>query len=202
MNTKKVRLIPGNGWYANAYLAGSVLVDAGVTPVLIEPYRSEITHIILTHAHYDHIAYLAHLAEYTGAEISIHSLDSGGLINDQDSLSMHFGAHSPGIQADHLLADGDTIEGWTVMHTPGHTRGSICLYDPLSKTLISGDTVFSDGGFGRYDFIGGSREQLTESLERLAMIPVEGLYPGHGLPVLSGGSRHISAAVQMIQRYG
>ncbi len=198
----KVRLIPGNGYYANAYLAGSVLIDAGVTPVSIEPYRNQIAHIVLTHSHYDHIAYLHHLAEYTGADVYIHSLDASGLTSDRDSLSMQFGAHAPGIQADHLLAEGDTIDRWTILHTPGHTMGSICLYDPETKTLISGDTVFSDGAFGRYDFPGGSRNMLEESLLRLHEMEVEGLYPGHGLPVDSGGSRHINAALQMIRMYG
>ncbi len=202
MSTTKVRLLPGDGFYANAYLAGPVLFDAGVTPVSIEPYRTGITHIIITHAHFDHIVYLAHLVQYTGAQVCIHAQDAEGLISDRESLAMNFGGHAPKIQADRIIHDGDTIEGWTVLHTPGHTKGSICLYDPESQALISGDTVFSDGAFGRYDFAGGSREALTESLERLSSIPVEGLYPGHGLPVISGGSRHISAALQMIRRFG
>lgn len=197
-----VRLIPGYGYYANSYIAGSVLIDAGVTPVAIEPYREQITHIILTHSHFDHIAYVRPIADFTGADIYIHSSDASGLINDRESLSMNFGAHAPGIKADHLLSDGDTVDRWTIFHTPGHTIGSICLYDPETGTLISGDTVFTDGAFGRFDFPGGSQKMLEGSLQRLHEIHVNGLYPGHGIPVDSGGSHHISAALQMIRMYG
>jgi len=197
-----VQLITGHGYYANAYIAGSVLIDAGVTPVAIEPYREQITHIVLTHSHYDHIAYLRPLADFTGAEICIHPSDAPGLISDRESLSLNFGAHAPGIRPDRLLSDGDIVDRWTVLHTPGHTTGSICLYDPVTCTLISGDTVFTDGAFGRFDFPGGSQNKLEESLQRLHGIDVKGLYPGHGIPVDSGGSHHISAALQMIRMYG
>ncbi|MDD1692906.1 MAG: MBL fold metallo-hydrolase, partial [Methanoregula sp.] len=65
--------------------------------------------------------------------------------------------------------------------------------------LISGDTVFSDGCFGRYDFSGGSRIELEQSLNRLSLLDVEGLYPGHGEPVESGGRRHIAAALGLMK---
>jgi glyoxylase-like metal-dependent hydrolase (beta-lactamase superfamily II) len=65
--------------------------------------------------------------------------------------------------------------------------------------LISGDTVFADGCFGRYDFPGGSRAELARSLERISSLDVEGLFPGHGEPVEQGGSRHIAAALGLIK---
>jgi glyoxylase-like metal-dependent hydrolase (beta-lactamase superfamily II) len=65
--------------------------------------------------------------------------------------------------------------------------------------LISGDTVFSDGCFGRYDFPGGSRMDLARSIDRLSLLEVEGLFPGHGEPVEQGGSRHITAAHKLIK---
>jgi glyoxylase-like metal-dependent hydrolase (beta-lactamase superfamily II) len=65
--------------------------------------------------------------------------------------------------------------------------------------LISGDTVFTDGAFGRYDFPGGSRQSLAHSLDRLGELDVEGLYPGHGQPVDCGGKRHIEAARQLMK---
>jgi glyoxylase-like metal-dependent hydrolase (beta-lactamase superfamily II) len=65
--------------------------------------------------------------------------------------------------------------------------------------LFSGDTVFSDGCFGRYDFPGGSRMDLARSLNRLSLLDVEGLYPGHGEPVETGGSRHIAAALGLMK---
>jgi len=66
----------------------------------------------------------------------------GGLIDDGKSLSMQFGSRSPGIVPDIVLSDGDTIGGLTVIHTPGHTPGSICLWSEKDRVLISGDTGF------------------------------------------------------------
>jgi len=195
-----VKLIPGIGMYANAYIArGTILVDAGVTPMAVEAYRNTIKYIVLTHCHYDHIAYLAPIIKMTGAKVCIHAADADGLKNDNQSLSMQFGAHSPGIIPDMLLNDGDTIEGYEIIHTPGHTPGSICLFDPETRDLISGDTVFSDGAFGRYDFPGGSRETLAASLDRLAELKATGLYPGHGVPARDLGERHIRAAQALIK---
>jgi glyoxylase-like metal-dependent hydrolase (beta-lactamase superfamily II) len=112
---------------------------------------------------------------------------------------MHFGARSPGILPDITLKDGDIIGGFTVIHTPGHTPGCICLFSEKDQLLISGDTVFTDGAFGRYDFPGGSRAELQRSLERLTPLAIEGLFPGHGSPVEEGGSRHIAAALSLIK---
>jgi glyoxylase-like metal-dependent hydrolase (beta-lactamase superfamily II) len=97
------------------------------------------------------------------------------------------------------LKEGDTIGDFCVLNTPGHTLGSICLFCEKEGVLISGDTVFTDGAFGRYDFPGGSRAELTKSLERLVSLNVEGLFPGHGMPVEEGGSRHIAAALRLIR---
>lgn len=195
-----IKLIPGRGMYANAYLAqGTILVDAGVTPMAVEAHRDSIKYIVLTHCHFDHIAYLNPLVKLTGAKVCIHAADAPGLTEDSQSLSMQYGEHSPGIAADMLLKDGETIEGLEVIHTPGHTPGSICLYNPETTDLISGDTVFADGAFGRYDFHGGSRESLQASLDRLVELKVSGLYPGHGVPALEKGERHIKAAHTLIR---
>jgi glyoxylase-like metal-dependent hydrolase (beta-lactamase superfamily II) len=195
-----IKLIPGRGMYANAYLAkGTILVDAGVTPMVVEAFRNTIRYIVLTHCHFDHIAYLAAIVKMTGAKVCIHPADGDGLRNDNQSLSMHFGAHSPGIIPDMLLNDGDMIEGYQIIHTPGHTQGSICLFDPDTRDLISGDTVFADGAFGRYDFPGGSKDMLEASINRLAELKVTGLYAGHGVPARDMGERHIRAAQTLIR---
>jgi hydroxyacylglutathione hydrolase len=195
----KVRWIPGQGALANSYIFGTVLVDAGVFPMAIQPYKDEIDTIVLTHCHFDHIAHVREIAHMCRAKIAIHRDDAGGLIDDGKSLSMQFGARSPGIVPDIVLSDGDTIGGLTVIHTPGHTPGCICLWSEADKVLISGDTVFTDGAFGRFDFPGGSRQALAKSLERLVPLDVEGLYPGHGEPVDCGGKRHIAAANQLMK---
>ncbi len=195
----RVRWIPEQSGLSNSYIFGTVLVDAGAVPMAVRPYKDEIDTIVLTHCHFDHTAYVKEIAHMCKAKVAIHTLDAGGLVDDARSLSLHFGARSPGVVPDVVLGEGDTIGGLTVLHTPGHTPGSICLFSEREGVLISGDTVFSDGCFGRYDFPGGSRMELTRSLERLSLLEVAGLYPGHGEPVEQGGSRHIAAAQELMK---
>ena len=198
-----VQWIPGRGFFGNSYLSGDILIDAGVLPTAVEPFRNRIGVIVLTHCHFDHIAHLQEIAHLTGAEVAIHECDAPGLLSGTDSLALHFGSRPLGIVPDMLLGEGDRVGNLLVLHTPGHTRGSVCFYHEQERSLISGDTVFSDGGFGRYDFPGGSRDDLVRSVRRLAGIDVEGLYPGHGDPVLSGGAQHIHAACEMLVKgYG
>ncbi len=195
----RVRWIPEQSGLSNSYIFGTVLVDAGAVPMAVKPYKDEIDTIVLTHCHFDHTAYVKEIAHMCKAKVAIHTIDARGLVDDAWSLSMHFGARSPGIVPDIILGEGDIIGELTVLHTPGHTPGSICLFSEREGVLISGDTVFSDGCFGRYDFPGGSRMELTRSLDRLSLLEVAGLYPGHGEPVEQGGSRHITAAQELMK---
>jgi glyoxylase-like metal-dependent hydrolase (beta-lactamase superfamily II) len=195
----QVRWIPEQSGFANSYIYGTILVDAGVLPMAIKPFKDQINTIVLTHCHFDHTARVKEIAHMCKAKVAIHKNDARGLLEDTFSLSMHFGARSPGIAPDVVLNEGDFIGDLQVLHTPGHTPGSICLLAERDLVLFSGDTVFSDGCFGRYDFPGGSRTELARSLDRLALLDVEGLYPGHGEPVEQGGSRHIIAARDLIK---
>jgi hydroxyacylglutathione hydrolase len=195
----QVRWIPEQSAFANSYIYGTILVDAGVLPMAVNPYKDQINTIVLTHCHFDHTARVKEISHMCKAKVAIHKYDVRGLVDDTQSLSIHFGARSPGIAPDIVLADGDFIGDLKVLHTPGHTPGSICLYSERDLVLFSGDTVFSDGCFGRYDFPGGSRMELALSLDRLSLLDVEGLYPGHGDPVEQGGSRHIIAAQELIK---
>lgn len=83
-----------------------------------------------------------------------------------------------------MLTDGAKIDlgdsTLRVIHTPGHTPGSICLYEAQSKSLFSGDTVFPYGSVGRTDLPGGSSRDLIRSISRLVKLDVSVLYPGHG----------------------
>jgi hydroxyacylglutathione hydrolase len=198
-----VRGIPGQGYLGNAYIVENVLIDAGILPHQIEPYRDEIETIVLTHCHFDHTAHLKEIAHLCDAEVAIHAADAQGLTEERFSLSLHFGSRSPGIRPDRYLEEADLVGPLRVLHTPGHTPGSICLYLEGEEALISGDTVFSDGGFGRYDFPGGDRGNLERSLDRLAALRVEGLFPGHGPSVQKDGHLHIVAACEFLKRgYG
>jgi glyoxylase-like metal-dependent hydrolase (beta-lactamase superfamily II) len=195
----QVTWVPEQSAYANSYIYGKILIDAGLPPMAIRPYKDEIDTIVLTHCHFDHTARIKEIAFMCKAQVAIHKNDARGLVDDAQSLSMNFGARSPGIAPDIILAEGDAIGELTVIHTPGHTPGSICLFSERDRVLISGDTVFSDGCFGRYDFPGGSRKELAQSLNRLSLLDVQGLYPGHGEPVAHGGSRHIAAALGLMK---
>ena len=104
-----IRWIPGRGIFANAFIAGSVLVDAGVLPMAVEPYRDEIAVIVLTHGHYDHTAHVREIAHMCSARVAVHEADAPALLDEMYSLSSHFGAHPPGILPDLLIRDGDLV---------------------------------------------------------------------------------------------
>ena len=119
----QVRWIPEQGAFANSYIFGTVLVDAGIFPMAIRQYRDEIDTIVLTHCHFDHIAHVKEIAHMCKAKVAIHRDDAAGLIDDARSLSMHFGARSPGIVPDIVLNDGDTIGGLHRHPYPGPYPG-------------------------------------------------------------------------------
>ncbi len=141
-----------------------------------------ITHVINTHGHSDHTSANAGIMEATGATLCIHRADAGqvvGLLNKGLSRVMG-GKGSP--KADCVLEDGDTIQigktGLTVIHTPGHTPGSICIH--AEGNLFTGDTLFV-GAVGRTDLPGGSSAKLLASIrEKLYTLRDETtVWPGH-----------------------
>jgi hydroxyacylglutathione hydrolase len=176
----------------------AALIDSGIDPSRILKRIGElgtgIDFLINTHCHYDHIDGDLRIKEKTNALICIHELDAG-LMEKGDmegTLAALFGGKIPKIDIDIKLVDGQIIDlgeiKLEVVHTPGHTPGSICLYEPKSRSLFSGDTVFSDG-VGRTDLEGGDWETLQRSIEKLLDLyrdsGIDKIYPGHG-PVGSG----------------
>ena len=146
--------------------------------------------IISTHGHWDHIGDNAAVAEHTGAQIAVHPLDRDRL-TDPKPLWAPFPI-PPSVPAVELAEGGAIRFGGlrlTVLHTPGHTEGSVCLYDADGGRLFSGDTLFA-GGWGRVDLAGGSAEQMAESIARLAGLddPLHVL-PGHGPATTIGRER-------------
>lgn len=144
------------------------------------------THIILTHGHFDHSQGVKALAERTGALICVHERDAVMLEDPRFSCANLYYrgniASYPRTKADVLLRDGDEIRSgsmvFRVMHTPGHTPGSVCL--DSGEILFCGDTVFAYG-YGRYDLWGGNREELSDSLAGIAELEENRkLCPGHG----------------------
>lgn len=139
--------------------------------------------ILLTHAHFDHIMAVDELCEATGAPVYVGAGDAPMLYDANFNLSaMVYPEQMVERTADRLLFEGDVVRvgdaTLTVMETPGHTRGSICLAG--ENVLFTGDTLFH-GSIGRTDLPGGDMGVLRHSLERLAAL--EGdytVYAGHG----------------------
>jgi glyoxylase-like metal-dependent hydrolase (beta-lactamase superfamily II) len=146
--------------------------------------------IVSTHHHWDHIGDNAPLAAATGADIAVHALDRPGLVDPQPMFAPF--PIPPCVPAVELAEGGEVRFGsirLRVIHTPGHTPGSVCLQSVDDGLLFSGDTLFA-GGWGRLDLPGGSEEAMVASLGRLAELePVVAVLPGHGPTTTIGRER-------------
>jgi glyoxylase-like metal-dependent hydrolase (beta-lactamase superfamily II) len=137
--------------------------------------------IVSTHRHWDHIGDNAAVADATGAQIAAHVLDRHGLEHPTTMLApFPIPPSVPAID----LAEGSKIKfgelELEVLHTPGHTEGSVCLLATRERLLFTGDTLFA-GGPGRTDLPGGSEDQIVDSLARLSRLPDDlRVLPGHG----------------------
>jgi glyoxylase-like metal-dependent hydrolase (beta-lactamase superfamily II) len=157
--------------------------------------------IVSTHRHWDHIGDNAEAVIATGATLAVHTADRHGL-EHPDPASAPFPV-PPSVPALDL-AEGSRIRigdiDLSVLHTPGHTEGSVCLLSAEDRVLISGDTLFA-GGWGRTDLPGGDREAMVESLSRLATLD-DGLavLPGHGVQSEMGREKAWLRTVAQEQR--
>ena len=146
--------------------------------------------IVSTHGHWDHIGDNAAVAAHTGAEIAVHPLDRERLIDPQP-LWAPFDI-VPSIAAVELAEGGEVRFGairLRVLHTPGHTEGSVCLLAADDGRLFSGDTLFA-GGWGRVDLPGGDPGAMVASLGRLIELEdTVGVFPGHGGATTIGRER-------------
>ena len=194
------RLVVGP-FASNCYIVGSesnqegMIIDPGdeAEAILknVKDLGLDIKSIVLTHGHIDHIGAVKEVKEATGAEVAIHADDAQAL--QESSVSAMFGLSYPTpLPADRLLNDGDSIDigdlHFLVVHTPGHSPGGICLVG--EGMVFSGDTLFNYG-IGRYDFPGGSYNQLMNSIHTKLMVLPDNtiVYPGHG-PDTTIGTEH------------
>ena len=142
-----------------------------------------ITGILLTHGHFDHIISVDTLRDATGVPALIHGEDAIMLTDGKKNAFFEFfGKERTYRPAERLLSEGDTVsiggEEIKVIHTPGHTKGSVCYL--CGDILVTGDTLFAES-FGRCDLWGGSIELMGDSLRRLSALPRgTTIYPGHG----------------------
>ena len=176
----------------------AMVIDPGddIADVLavIQKHKLKVKQIVITHAHIDHVGGAMKLRAATGAPILLNHNDYT-LLKMLDLQADWIGMQSPGeVVIDHSLNDQDKVEAGSliahVMHTPGHTEGSICLYFPAEQKLIAGDTLFA-GSIGRTDLPGGSFEKIMRSLhDKLLSLPDEtAVVPGHGPPTSIGAER-------------
>ena len=159
--------------------------DAEMILAKVTELAGTVKYVVNTHGHIDHIAANREVIDATGAQLLIHELDAKLLAHPDGNLSSLMGMRLTSPLPNRLLKEGDKIvvgeDEMTVLHTPGHTPGGICLLG--SDYVFTGDTLFVDS-IGRTDFPGGSNELMKASLDRLqTVLPKDTmLYPGHGEP--------------------
>ncbi len=197
MILKKLEVGP---FASNCYIVGAesakegMIVDPGAEAEKIlksvRELKLDIKLIVLTHGHIDHINALSKVKAGTGAEVAIHADDAGLL--KEPPMNLMFGFSQQSLAPNRLLKGGDSIDfgdmRFLVLHTPGHSQGSICLLG--HGVVFSGDTLFNYG-IGRYDLPGGSYSQLMDSLHtKLMVLPDDTIvYPGHGPDTTIGDER-------------
>lgn len=173
-----------------------IIIDAGDNGQEILNYVSDkgidVKLLVNTHGHWDHIGAVDVLREALKVPLAIHGEDAPMLTADEEEMSVYSTFAGRKKPAEILLKDGDTVNFGKsvlkVMHTPGHTRGGICLYG--GGCLFSGDTLFA-GSVGRTDLPGGSYQEIIHSVnEVLSGVPDETrVYPGHGPATSMGRER-------------
>ena len=151
---------------------------------ILDAMEVKMKYILLTHCHADHIGGVSRIKEQYGGKILIHRNDAEGLKDEKLNLSTHIGLEPIHINEDARLDDGDLLHigriEFKVIHTPGHTCGSISLYCENEKMLFSGDTLFR-GAWGRVDLPTSSFEDIISSItNKLIVLPPDTIvYPGH-----------------------
>jgi len=168
---------------------------------LIDKHNLQVKQVVITHAHIDHVGGAMKLRAATGAPILLNQNDYA-LLKMLDVQAAWIGMKDPGkVEIDQSVGQADTVRAGSltanVIHTPGHTEGSVCLYFPAESKLIAGDTLFA-GSIGRTDLPGGSMEKIINSLhERVLALPDDTLVvPGHGPLTTIGEERESNPFLQ------
>jgi glyoxylase-like metal-dependent hydrolase (beta-lactamase superfamily II) len=183
----------------------AIVVDPGddIPRILqiLERHQLTVRQIVVTHAHIDHIAGAHRLKQLTGAPILYNQRDLP-LVAMMEVQAGWIGVATPEVYApDDSLEDGDTVAikglSGSVLHTPGHTEGSLCLYLPEQNLLLAGDTLFA-GSIGRTDLPGGSTGKILASIrDRLLPLPDSTrVIAGHGENTTIGAERRTNPFLQ------
>ena len=161
---------------------------------IVRQHNLVVKQIVITHAHIDHVGGAMKLRAQTGAPILLNHNDYA-LLKMLDLQATWIGVAAPGeVAIEASIADGESLRAGNltanVLHTPGHTEGSVCLYFPAEKLLIAGDTLFARS-IGRTDLPGGSYQKIMRSLhDRVLTLPDDTVViPGHGPRTTIGEER-------------
>ncbi len=164
----------------------TLIIDPGDEPekisATIDEHGLHPIYIVLTHAHFDHVCAIRELKDAYGALLVMH-LDEQAIYEKTKTHCISWGYEQNDFPSpDKTVGEGDIITigntSFRIMHTPGHSPGSICLYS--GNTLFTGDTLFS-GAVGRTDLDGGDQEKLLTSLKRIMSLPADTrIFCGHG----------------------
>ena len=183
----------------------AIVIDPGddidTVVAALSKHKLTVKQIVITHAHIDHVGGAMKLKKLTGAPILLNENDTA-LLKMLDIQAAWVGMKSPGpVAIDSSLPNGHVISvgklSANVMHTPGHTGGSVCIYFPAQQKLIAGDTLFA-GSIGRTDLPGGDFDTIMRSLHRdVLALPDETLVvPGHGELTTIGEERATNPFLQ------
>ena len=212
----KIYYLYGRDYDSNIYIITGekpTIVDCGTglykTEVAEEIKRkinpNLIKQIIITHEHFDHCGGVRGIHELTNknAKVMAYVYASDKIEKGESNFAKMLGSSMPKMPVDVKLKNGEVVkigdEVFEVIHTPGHTPGSLCLYSKKIKSLFSGDTVFSNGSFGRYDFHEGDAYQLKNSIEKLSKLDILNIYPGHEIVVERDGNKHMNMTLENIR---
>ena len=185
----EIECITAGATQSNCYIVNTDKVQLIVDPALfndelkayIDAAPNKERYILLTHRHFDHVGGAADIKEYCAAKTVIHTVDERGLYDTEFSMGNMFGIKHKPTSADILVDDGQRLNlgdlNVKVLHTPGHTAGSVCFI--IDRIIFTGDTLFC-GTIGRYDFPSGDFKTIIKSIERIVNLDGDyDLYPGH-----------------------
>lgn len=213
----------GQGFDCNVFIieskGESLLVDSGLGGGMMQSFGLQknsvneleeainlknVKQVLLTHGHIDHVGGVMALQSKLDLEVITSEIEAKHLkVGDSSYIEPFLGSKCPTVTVSREVNEGTFLDvgefSFKVLHTPGHTHGSISLWDSRNQILISGDTVFPQGSFGRTDLRTGDSKELIASLERLSHLKVKFLLPGHIPPLISSSDSTMNSIKESLQ---